>query len=526
MLLLPRARLPWVPLSARCCRDNAAKLLGVLRGTPWARHAKLVLMTAEGLSAPDWNYALLQPLSPLKVETWADFSARLPGAEPAAAGGGGCVRGGWEGEDAGAAGAGLPLSSEGGPQRCFRHMYVCARGINITSWPLHGLGQHLVKHYGSLIKAAAAAGQAAPAAARAAAGEQQQQRQQGGDDREDEGSDSAGASGSSRPGGGDRVLRIVFHKRSTKDRQLLNAADLLDRCNRWQYTSRAGQRLRASCAEVRGTERGSLLLAPFLLPAPRRSARGCCDAAPQAELRCLPAMQPYPAAAAQVQLMSLLSGMAAAQEADVFVGVHGANMANAWLMRPGSSMIELQPYGFDQGPAHLQYPLFNKMVRGCLPACLLQLMRRALDRGSAHRVAGSCLVQRRWQCWCAAAPCRTALMLHPPAVLVQDNDTAVLWWLISVCDPKASTPGEQEARGVGTPSRWPRDRNLRVSWGALRRVLETVVEVDGDMREYRRRWEEGRWWWWLGRGGSMEHVGPGRATRMRCPKRAGTADAD
>lgn len=41
----------------------------------------------------------------------------------------------------------------------------------------------------------------------------------------------------------------------------------------------------------------------------------------------------------------------------------GANMANAWLMRPGSSMIELQPYGFDEGPAHLQYPLFNMRVR-------------------------------------------------------------------------------------------------------------------------------------------------------------------
>ena len=42
----------------------------------------------------------------------------------------------------------------------------------------------------------------------------------------------------------------------------------------------------------------------------------------------------------------------------------GANMANAWLMRPGSSMIELQPYGFDAGSAHLQYPLFNMRVSG------------------------------------------------------------------------------------------------------------------------------------------------------------------
>ena len=46
-------------------------------------------------------------------------------------------------------------------------------------------------------------------------------------------------------------------------------------------------------------------------------------------------------------------------------------MANAWLMRPGSAMIELQPYGFDEGPAHLQYPLFNYEASGaasCLPS--------------------------------------------------------------------------------------------------------------------------------------------------------------
>ena len=26
-------------------------------------------------------------------------------------------------------------------------------------------------------------------------------------------------------------------------------------------------------------------------------------------------------------------------------------MANGWLMRPGGAMIELQPFGFDEGPA-------------------------------------------------------------------------------------------------------------------------------------------------------------------------------
>jgi hypothetical protein len=48
-------------------------------------------------------------------------------------------------------------------------------------------------------------------------------------------------------------------------------------------------------------------------------------------------------------------------------------------------------------------------------------------------------------------------------------------------------------------------------------VLETAAEVSGDMAEYRRRWQDGRWWWWMGSGGSMTPVGPGLATRLRCP---------
>lgn len=34
-------------------------------------------MTAEGLAIPDFNYALLQPMTSLSVETWADFTSRL-----------------------------------------------------------------------------------------------------------------------------------------------------------------------------------------------------------------------------------------------------------------------------------------------------------------------------------------------------------------------------------------------------------------------------------------------------------------
>lgn len=79
-------------------------------------------------------------------------------------------------------------------------------------------------------------------------------------------------------------------------------------------------------------------------------------------------------------------------------------MANGWLMRPGASMIELQPFGFDASPAHLQYALFNEM-----------------DAGSR-----------------------------------------VLWWVVSVCDPAAWAPGQLEAAGEGSPSAWPKFRHVRV----------------------------------------------------------------
>lgn len=91
-------------------------------------------------------------------------------------------------------------------------------------------------------------------------------------------------------------------------------------------------------------------------------------------------------------------------QADIFVAVHGANQANTWLMRPGGAMIEIQPWGFDHGPAHTQYPLF------------------------AH----------------------------------DDAETKVQWWMISVCDPALSTPGVHERRGAHEPVGWAKNRNLRI----------------------------------------------------------------
>jgi capsular polysaccharide biosynthesis protein len=65
-----------------------------------------------------------------------------------------------------------------------------------------------------------------------------------------------------------------------------------------------------------------------------------------------------------VELPDLLTGIAAAQQADIFVGAHGANLANAWLMRPGSSVIELTMFQFDETDAHMNLAKRNLFVSG------------------------------------------------------------------------------------------------------------------------------------------------------------------
>ncbi|KAL4458946.1 hypothetical protein ABPG75_013811 [Micractinium tetrahymenae] len=269
----------WPTNFAHMFRDNAAKLWGVLRRTPWARHLKLALVTAEGLALPGFSLDIFQPMLQLRVESWADFSARLPSRQ-----------------SGGSAASRLPLSWEGGAQRCFEQLFVCHRGLNITSWPLHGLGQHLVQRHRQQ-------GQGLPP---------QSPRSSGSSGSSNSDSSTGGSSSSSQGSGSERVLRVVFLKRSSPDRQLLDTAELLERCSGWRGSTAAGQRLLVRCSEVAVT--------------------------------------------------NLAQGIAVAQEADVFVGMHGANLANGWLLRPGSAVIELQSCGFDAGAAHLQYPLFNVEV--------------------------------------------------------------------------------------------------------------------------------------------------------------------
>ncbi|PSC72728.1 hypothetical protein C2E20_3963 [Micractinium conductrix] len=372
----------WASNVAHMFRDNAAKLWGALQRTRWAAQAKLVLVTAEGHAAPRMNYQILQPMSALRVETWADFSARLPAGQ-ASAGGGWLPAERLPGSDDPPAAP--PASVEGGPRRCFRQLLVCPRGFNTstTGWPLHSLGQHLARHYAPQLPALPPPPLPPP------------QR--------------AGRAAATPGSGSERVLSVIFQRRVSADRQLLNSAELVARCNKWQSTTSAGRRVRAACQEV--------------------------------------------------EMGDLLTGIAAAQAADVFVAVHGANQMNGWLMRPGGAVIELQPFGFDAGPAHLQYPLFN----------------------------------------------------------LEDEGTRVQWWLISQCDPRAWTPGVGEAEGTGQPSAWPKFRNIALRWEALEVALQAAANTASDMREYRRRWDAGTWWWWAGPGGAMRPVGRGRRTQLRCP---------
>lgn len=83
--------------------------------------------------------------------------------------------------------------------------------------------------------------------------------------------------------------------------------------------------------------------------------------------------------------------------------------------------------------------------RDSLPA--FQLGRRCLP-GRTPVVHVPCAVAKH-----AATRC------PPPQ---QDADTQVQWWLLSICDPQAWTPGLGEAAGLGRPDSWPKFRNLIV----------------------------------------------------------------
>lgn len=173
-------------------------------------------------------------------------------------------------------------------------------------------------------------------------------------------------------------------------------------------------------------------------------------------------------------------------------------------MRPGSSVIELTMFGFEElapgvqrGP-HIQYPRRNMFVsdarragwgvskgQGSAAACVREGAPAALQPTSP----------------CSVRPASSLQPRHPwPA---QDEDTQVQWWKLLTCDPQEGrswTPGEMELerRAAGLPpdtNLGPKYRNFIVRWEGLDTALRAIVDTAGDMDAYRRRWQDGTWWW-------------------------------
>ncbi|KAL4424793.1 hypothetical protein ABPG77_000833 [Micractinium sp. CCAP 211/92] len=334
---------------AHLFHDAASFLHSLLRRTPWRAHARVVAFTPDGLAMTQPEAQLLPVLSNMSVVSWADFSRRLPpDYNPQA--------------DRQLS----PASWEGDEQRCFDSLFICGRRFKPdrplelgmpgseeeeqarlrTAVPRenYGFGQEVVRWYQrqGLVPLPPK-----PAAAAVAS-----------------------------IGGSSRQLKVLFMRRDSGGRQLLNAEALVRSCNAWRYQLPAGGEVSADCR--------------------------------------------------QVELPNLEAGIAAAQEADVFIGMHGANMANSYLMRPGSSTIEITPYEF----------------------------------GKMKGVFGPCTQN------------------------AQDASSRLLWWSAVVCDASLSTPGPEEAAGREPSRWWPRDRSSRVPWAVLQTILEEIVQVAGDRQRY------------------------------------------
>lgn len=222
-------------------------------------------------------FAAVGPLAPC-IRSTAPFNPSHPSISQAP--GGGYLPVSVQPEQPG----GPRASWEGGPQRCFRSMYVCTNGVNTTeTWPLHAFGRNLVRHHlDSLPAEAQPVVRAQPPMALQRRLRLAAEAKAGGSGSSNGGSGggmgincprrSGGAagmqdcggpggcgpdsgSGSSSGSGGSAaepaVLNILFHRRGT-DRLLLNAAELLERCNAWSYTTAAGVQVRARCSEVGG----------------------------------------------------------------------------------------------------------------------------------------------------------------------------------------------------------------------------------------------------------------------------------
>ena len=434
----------------------------------------------------------------------------------------------------------LPPSVEGTEQRCFKHLAVCTHNLRpaLRKFQFFAFGRHLVRYYAAHQQAASAREEDEEGEGEAEAEEeeelppptQQQQQQVDGSpaatapqqDKQQQQQQAqlpggeplptvsvlrrlgkGGAASPATGAGTEPLLRILFQKRAGTERQLRNAAELVQRCNSWRYTAPSGARVRARCWEA--------------------------------------------------ETPSLATGIAASQQADIIVGVHGANLANGWLMRPGSSVIELTMFGFEESPAHLAFGALNYMVlavalpRGCRCCHPVANCGSGAGQAGALPLTSACRSRR---------PCRR----RP-----QDPGTQVQHWKLLLCGEGSWAPSKREAieerAGKYTRQDWAKHRDLIVRcatwagrggfvgrwqlagcrhtqhgpaamvrrrllprrWEALETALRAVVDTAGNMALYRQRYAAGGAWW-LSAANATVPAGPDDAQTCRRARKRGLID--
>lgn len=229
--------------------DMAAQVYSLLRRTPWHRHAKLVMVTPEGLRLTQPESQLLPPLSGLSVQSMADFSRRIaqegqPELDPLLP----------------------PVSYEGGERRCFQTAFFCGRNLPMAA----GLSPAEEAHLGQEAvqeRLAAEVPDEPYSYGQALAAYLKQQRQQRVWQRQptmplpdaislQQAAEAAGGGAFEQAASSGR-LKIALMKRSGEGRQILNSVELMQRCNAWKYIQPGSNApITAECYEV-GLQLGS-----------------------------------------------------------------------------------------------------------------------------------------------------------------------------------------------------------------------------------------------------------------------------
>jgi hypothetical protein len=240
-----------------------AQVYALLRRTHWRSHAKLVMVTPEGLPLTQPEAQLLPPLSSLSVQTLADFSARLPPGWPAAAP---------------LDSAAPPPSFEGGEQRCFQTAFFCGRNFPMeTGLPPDEEAALSERERQDRLATAVPQEPYSFGQATSAFVQQQQQRSLGGQPvghlARDAISlqDEAVAAGHARQRAATSGrLRVALMKRGGEGRQLLNSQELLQSCNAWSYRPPGNSTpVTAECHEVGkrlGSQASHCMAGPWAKP--------------------------------------------------------------------------------------------------------------------------------------------------------------------------------------------------------------------------------------------------------------------